>query len=171
MCFLCGIIYILGFKTLSFPFCTVPKTEQLAMKTLHFFLSNFDQTLKYLEVSSTKSHLVVGKLWLSGLFSRGKGDNIDMWMIKIMIKAKYVKVKLIWMFCLFRSESLFLKSSFFHYFIGLSILSNIYMTYSPLESICLKATSHVIIFMCGPHARSQIQRNNYNHGNGRPNHL
>ena len=37
------------------------------------------------------------KLWLFGLFSGDKGDNIDMWMIKIMIKANqnYVDILLI----------------------------------------------------------------------------
>ena len=79
--------YILGFSTLSFPFCTVPKAEKLVMKTLDFFPSNFDQTLKYLDASSTKSHLVQKATMSLQLFSRGKGDSIDMWMIKIMIKA------------------------------------------------------------------------------------
>ena len=31
-----------------------------------------------------------GKLWFFGLFSGDKGDNIDMWMIKIMIKANQI---------------------------------------------------------------------------------
>ena len=30
------------------------------------------------------------KLWLFGLFSGDKGDNIDMWMIKITIKANQI---------------------------------------------------------------------------------
>ena len=30
------------------------------------------------------------KLWLFGLFSGDKGDNIDMWMIKITIKASQI---------------------------------------------------------------------------------
>ena len=30
------------------------------------------------------------KLWLFGLFSGDKGDNIDMWMIKITIKADQI---------------------------------------------------------------------------------
>ena len=38
----------------------------------------------------TKNHFIVEKLWLFGLFSGDKGDNIDMWMIKIMIKANQI---------------------------------------------------------------------------------
>ena len=36
------------------------------------------------------------KLWLFGLFSGDKGDNIDMWMIKITIKANQIDM----LFCL-----------------------------------------------------------------------
>ena len=43
-----------------------------------------------LEVFSTKNCFVVGKLWLFGLFSGYRGDNIDMWMIKIKIKANQI---------------------------------------------------------------------------------
>ena len=61
------------------------------------------------------------KLWLFGLFSLDKGDNVDMWMIKIAIKANKIdmdvlpisKVDNIQKLCLS------LKSGFFHYFIGL----------------------------------------------------
>ena len=38
------------------------------------------------------------KLWLFGLFSWDKGDNIDMWMIKITIKADEIDM----VFCLFQ---------------------------------------------------------------------
>ena len=56
------------------------------------------------------------KLWLFGLFSGDKGDNIDMWMIKITIKANQIdmnvllisKVDNIDKACLSR------KSGFFH---------------------------------------------------------
>ena len=61
------------------------------------------------------------KLWLFGLFSGDKGDRIDMWMIKITIKADQIDMDV-----LFISEvdnvqklCLSLKSGFFHYFIGL----------------------------------------------------
>ena len=61
------------------------------------------------------------KLWLFGLNSGDKGDNIDMWMIKITIKANQIDMDV-----LFISEvdnvkklCLSLKSDFFNYFIGL----------------------------------------------------
>ena len=38
----------------------------------------------------TKNCFIVEKLWLFGLFSGDKGDNIDMWMIKIAIKANQI---------------------------------------------------------------------------------
>ena len=53
------------------------------------------------KVFSTKNWFIVEKLWLFGLNSGDKGDNIDMWMIKITIKANQ-PIKLIWMFCLFQ---------------------------------------------------------------------
>ena len=37
-----------------------------------------------------KKIFIVEKLWLFGLFSGDKGDNIDMWMIKITIKANQI---------------------------------------------------------------------------------
>ena len=62
------------------------------------------------------------KLWPFGLNSGDKGDNIDMWMIKITIKANQIdmdvllisKVGNIQKPCLYVQ-----KSGFFHYFIGL----------------------------------------------------
>ena len=36
--------------------------------------------------------LYYGKFWLFGLFSGDKGDNIDMWMIKITTKANQTDV-------------------------------------------------------------------------------
>ena len=35
------------------------------------------------------------KLWLFGLFSGDKGDNIDMWMIKITIKANQIDMNVL----------------------------------------------------------------------------
>ena len=35
------------------------------------------------------------KLWLFGLFSGDKGDNIDMWMIKITIKANKIDMNVL----------------------------------------------------------------------------
>ena len=77
-----------------------------------------------------------------GLNSGDKGDNIDMWMIKITIKANQIDMDV-----LLSSEvgniqkaCLSLKSGFFYYFIGLWILPsrtnmvpNIYRDLSALE--------------------------------------
>ena len=61
------------------------------------------------------------KLWLFGLFSGDKGDNTDMWMIKITIKANQIDmdVLLISKVDNIQKTCLSLKSGFFHYFIGL----------------------------------------------------
>ena len=61
------------------------------------------------------------KLWLFGLNSGDKGDNIDMWMIKITIKANQIDmdVLLISKVGNIKKACLSLKSGFFHYFIGL----------------------------------------------------
>ena len=55
------------------------------------------------------------KLWLFGLFSGDKGDNIDMWMIKITIKANQIDmdVSLISKVDNIQKPSLSLKSVFF----------------------------------------------------------
>ena len=44
----------------------------------------------YRKLFSTKNFFIVKKLCLFGLFSGDKGDNIDMWMIKITIKANQI---------------------------------------------------------------------------------
>ena len=64
------------------------------------------------------------KLWLFWLFSGDKGDNTDMWMIKITIKANQIDtdVLLISKVDNIQKPCLSLKSGFFHYFIGLWIL-------------------------------------------------
>ena len=51
----------------------------------------------------------------------GQGDNIDMWMIKITIKANQIDmdVLLISKVGNIQKACLSLKSGFFHYFIGL----------------------------------------------------
>ena len=56
------------------------------------------------------------KLWLFGLFSGDKGDNIDMWMIKITIKASQIdmNVLLISKVDNVYKPCLSLKSGFFH---------------------------------------------------------
>ena len=41
----------------------------------------------YRRLCPAKNCFIVEKLWLFGLFSGGKVDNIDVWMIKITIKA------------------------------------------------------------------------------------
>ena len=63
------------------------------------------------------------KLWLFELNSGDKGDNIDMWMIKITIKANQIdmNVLLISKVGNIQKACLSLKSRFFHYFIGLWI--------------------------------------------------
>ena len=69
----------------------------------------------------TPNCFIVGKLWLFGMFSGGKGDNIDMQMIKITIKANQIDmdVLLISKVDNIQKPCLSLKSGFFHYFIGL----------------------------------------------------
>ena len=70
----------------------------------------------YRRLFQQKTVLLWKKLWLFGLFSGDKGDNIDMWMIKITIKANQIdmnvllisKVDNIDKACLSR------KSGFFH---------------------------------------------------------
>ena len=61
------------------------------------------------------------KLWLFGLNSGDKDDNIDMWMIKIKIKANQIDVDVLRISKVGNIEKpcLPLKSGFFHYFIGL----------------------------------------------------
>ena len=61
------------------------------------------------------------KLWLFGLNSGDKGGNIDMWMIKITIKANQIdmNVLLISEVGNIQKACLSLKSGFFYYFIGL----------------------------------------------------
>ena len=61
------------------------------------------------------------KLWLFGLNSGDKGVNIDMWMIKITIKANQIdmNVLLISKVDNMQKACLSLKSGFFHYFIGM----------------------------------------------------
>ena len=62
-----------------------------------------------------------GKLWLFGLLSGDKGDNIDIWMIKITIKANQIDmdVLLISKVDNMQKPCLSLKFGFIHYFIGL----------------------------------------------------
>ena len=75
----------------------------------------------YLKVFSTKSFLIVEKFWLFGLNSGDKGDNIDMWMIKITIKAIQIDMDVLPISKVgnIQKACLSLKSGFFHYFIGL----------------------------------------------------
>ena len=72
------------------------------------------------KVFSTKNFFTVEKLWLFELFSGDKGDNIDMLMIKITIKANQVDmdVLLISEVDSIQIPCLSLKFGFFHYFIG-----------------------------------------------------
>ena len=56
-----------------------------------------------------------GKLWLFGLFSGDKGDNIDMWMIKITIKANETDMDVLLVAKdNIQKPCLSLKSGFFH---------------------------------------------------------
>ena len=72
-------------------------------------------------VFPAKNFFTVEKLWLFGLFPGDKGDNTDMWMIKITIKANQIDmdVLLISEVGNIQKPCLSLKSGFFHYFIGL----------------------------------------------------
>ena len=62
------------------------------------------------------------KLWLFGLFSGDKGDNIDMWMDDqntIKANQSHMNVLLISKVDNIQNPCLSLKSGFFLYFIGL----------------------------------------------------
>ena len=61
------------------------------------------------------------KLWLFGLNSGDKDDNVDMWMIKITVKANQIDMGglLISKVGNIQKPCLSLKSGFFHYFVGL----------------------------------------------------
>ena len=61
------------------------------------------------------------KLWPFGMFSGDKGDNIDMWMIKIMIKANQTDMDVLLVSNVdnIQKPCLSLNPAFFHYFIGL----------------------------------------------------
>ena len=65
---------------------------------------------------SIKNCFTVEKLWLFGLFSGDKGDNIDMWMIKITIIANQIDmdVLLISKVDNIQKPCLSLKSGLFH---------------------------------------------------------
>ena len=66
------------------------------------------------------------KLWLFGLFSGDKGDNTDMWMMKITIKANQIDmdVLLISKVDNIQKPCLSLKSGFsplFHWFVNFTL--------------------------------------------------
>ena len=56
-----------------------------------------------------------------GLFSGDKGDRIDMWLIKIMIKTNQIDMDVLFISEVDNVQKLCfsLKSGFSHYFIGL----------------------------------------------------
>ena len=62
-----------------------------------------------------------GKIVAFGLFSGDKGDNTDMWMIKITVKANQIDMDVLFISKVdnIQKPCLSLKSGFFHYFIGL----------------------------------------------------
>ena len=70
---------------------------------------------------STTNVFTVENLWLFGMFSGDKGDNIDMRMIKITIKTNQFDMDLLLISKVdnIQKPCLSLKSGFFHYFIGL----------------------------------------------------
>ena len=72
-------------------------------------------------VFPAKNFFTVEKLWLFGLLSGDKGDNTDMWMIKITVKANQIDmdVLLISKVDNIQKPYLSLISGFFHHFIGL----------------------------------------------------
>ena len=49
----------------------------------------------YRRLFQQKSVSLWKKLWLFGLFSGDKGDNTDMWMIKITIKANKIDMNVL----------------------------------------------------------------------------
>ena len=71
-----------------------------------------------------KNFFIVEKLWPSGRFPWDKGDNIDMWIIKITIKANQIDMDVLPISKVdnIQEPCLSLKSGFFHYSIGLWIL-------------------------------------------------
>ena len=73
------------------------------------------------KVFSTKIFFIVEKLLLFGLFSGDKGDSIDIWMIKITIKASKIDLDVSFISEVDNVQKLCLslKSAFFNYFIGL----------------------------------------------------
>ena len=92
-------------------------------KSLAILTENEDKpNSRYLsKVFPAKNFFTVENLWLFVLFSRDKGDNTDLWMIKITIKANQIDmdVLLISKVDNIQKPCLSLKSGFFHYFIGL----------------------------------------------------
>ena len=80
--------------------------------------TNLQCNSRYLsEAFSTKKLFHCGKkLWLSGLFSGDKGDNIDMWMIKITIKVNQIDMNVLLISKVDNIDKpcLSLKSGFFH---------------------------------------------------------
>ena len=68
-----------------------------------------------------QASLLWKKLWPFGMFSGDKGDNIDMPMIKITIKANQIDVDVLLISKVdnIQKPCLSLKSGFFHNFIGL----------------------------------------------------
>ena len=107
-----------------------------------------------LNVFATKNFFTVEKVWHFGLFSGDKGDNIDMQMIKITIKANQIDmdVLLISKVDNIQKPCLSPKCGFFHYFIGLRILPSwtnivpkIYRDLPALEGIIL--TSYLWLFL------------------------
>ena len=114
-----------------------------------------------------KSSFVVGKLRLFGLFSGDKGDNIDMWMIKITIKANQIEtdVLLISKVDNVQKPCLSLSAAFSIILSVCEFYQKFILTHLPLESICLWVTSRLTRCLL---AKCKIQRNNYHHGNGGP---
>ena len=101
----------------------------------------------------------MGKLWLFGLFPGHKGDNIDMWMIKITIKSNQIDIDVLLISKVDNVKKPCLSLKFYQNLLGLI---------RPLRASAFKATSRLTIFMRGLLAKSKIQRNNYHHGNGGP---
>ena len=109
-----------------------------------------------------KNSFVVGKLCLFGLFSGDKGVNIDMWIIKITIKANQIEmdVLLISKVDNVQKPCLSLSPAFSIILSVCEFYQKFILTHLPLESICIEVTSRLTRSLL---AKSKLQRNNYHH--------
>ena len=95
-------------------------------------------------------------MWLLGLFSGDKGDNIDMWMIKITIKANQIDMDVLLILKVdnIQTPCLSLNSGFFHQLICLWILPSqanmVPKIYRDLSPLGLSPGADRYILFCSP---------------------